>query len=374
MISPLLDNSIISKNKNVAVVFASSISFIYIFSYVYSGYKTPSGIWICLITGSIFLVLRRDIQKKCIHWFLNVFALLCFFSLVEFAIDILTGRRIVVAQVMREVTDGYQIFNETLFNVRRVENDMPRFQSLTEEPGLLGTLCGMLLFLTHGDRRYQKHFYVFLTSLFLSFSLGGYVIAIFYMFFLRIKNIKIMLGTVVVFVCMIIYFGAFFQKLIYERLQSDDVDNRTNETFDRQFYQSLGSGELLLGKGNINYQAAMEGHNAGGKVWIYHYGIIGFFAVFFSYNYIFVLVRRKGRLSYDQIIFLLAFWLSFYQRSDITAPYFLMAFLGVALFDKKVENTRMALLTNNADKYYPQKSKQIDKGKIRLLYKKYARI
>ena len=337
VISFLIDNSIISKNLKNVVVFALCMSLVYLFAYAYSGYKTPGGALVVLISGSIFLALRKDIQQKCILWVINAFAILFLLSLVEYIVDVLTGKRFVVAHVMRPSSNasGFQFFEETLFNVLRTETGMPRFQSLTEEPGLIGTLCAFLLFVTGNDPKYRKQFFVFLTSMVLSFSLGGYVITFFYIVFLRIKSIKNMLFVVAMFICMALFFGAFFNQLIFERLQSNDVDNRTNEQFDRLFRHAFETGELWLGKGDIGYRARVEGKNAGGKVWWYHYGITSFFVVFFCYNYIYVSLCKRRRMSYGQFIFLLAFWVSFYQRSDITEPHYLLPFVGAAILLSK---------------------------------------
>ena len=331
VLSYLIDNSIISNTNNAVVAFATSFSLVYFFAYAYSGYQTPGGFLVVLISGSVFLALRKDIQQKCIHWFLNAFAVLFLLSLVEYVIDILTGRRFVVANVMRPVTKGFQVFEETLFNVIRTDSIFPRFQSLTEEPGVIGTLCGFLLFAINNNPKYRKHFYVFLTSLVLSFSLGGYVIAFIYFVFLKMKSIKAMSGVVALFIFMVLFFGSFFQNLIYERVLSDDVDNRTNETFDRQFYHAFDAGELWLGKGDIDYKGKIEGGNAGAKVWLYKYGFISFLFIFICYSFIFISICRNRKLSYDQIIFLIAFWASFYQRTDISSPHYLLPFVAVAI-------------------------------------------
>lgn len=353
VISFFIDNSIISQNLKNVVVFASCMTFVYLFAYAYSGYNTPGGDYVVLISGSVFFALRKDIQQKCILWVINAYAVLFSLSLVEYMVDVLVDKRFVVANVMRPSSNasGFQFFEETLFNVRRIDTDLPRFQSLTEEPGLIGTLCAFLLFVTGKDLKYRKQFYVFLASMVLSFSLGGYVIAFFYLFFLRMKSIKKMCFVAAIFIFMAFLFGAFFQQLIYERLQSDDVDNRTNEYFDRKFYHAFETGELWMGKGDLGYAASVEGKNAGGKVWWYHYGLVCFFVVFCCYNYIFVSLCNNRRLSYDQFIFLLAFWISFYQRSGITEPHFLLPFVGGAILSMRNGNKSLELISNkNYDK------------------------
>jgi hypothetical protein len=108
-----------------------------------------------------------------------------------------------------------------------------------------------------------------------------------------------------------------------------------SEQFDRLFRHAFETGELWLGKGDIGYRARVEGKNAGGKVWWYHYGITSFFVVFFCYNYIYVSLCKRRRMSYGQFIFLLAFWVSFYQRSDITEPHYLLPFVGAAILLSK---------------------------------------
>ena len=346
VISLFIDNSIISKNLKNVVVFASCMTFVYLFAYLNSGYNTLGGNYVVLISGSVFFALRKDIQQKCILWVINAYAVLFSLSLVEYMVDVLMDRRFVVANVMRPSSNaaGFQFFVETLFNVRRIESGLPRFQSLTEEPGLIGTLCAFLLFITGNDPKYRKQFYVFLASMLLSFSLGGYVIAFFYFLFLGMKSIKNMFFVAAVFICMAFLFEDFFNELIYERSQSEEVLSRTNERFDEQFDNAFETGELWFGKGAIGSGAA--GGNAGLRVWVYNYGIMSFLVVFICYNYIYISLCKKRRLSYGQIIFLLTFWISFYQRSDITEPHFLLPFVGAAILPMRNGNKSLELISN----------------------------
>ena len=53
-----------------------------------------------------------------------------------------------------------------------------RFQSLTEEPGVVGTLCAFILF-TIDRKKYKKEFYIFCLAGILSLSLAFYLLLLF---------------------------------------------------------------------------------------------------------------------------------------------------------------------------------------------------
>lgn len=331
ILTALLDHSVISRNLKRTITFASCWGIIYLFAYLYSNYKTAGGDFVTLITGAMFFSFSRRVQEKCVHWFIIILAFICLLSAVEYVIAILTGIKVVIAHVQRHLVQGTQYFDETLFNVMRTEGSFPRFQSLTEEPGLLGTLCAFMLFVTGRIERYRYPFYIFLASTLLSFSLAGYILASCYLLTLKVKNVKVLVGTIAIGVLIAMYFGDFFQRLIYERLQTDDIDTRTNAFFDMHFYHVLESGGLWLGKGEMDY--TIIGGNAGAKVWIYHYGVLAFGTLFCCYNYLFCSLMRKW--TNFHVIFLLTFWMSFYQRATISEPYSILPFVGIALLDNR---------------------------------------
>lgn len=337
VLAVLLDNSVITKNYKRAVAYTSCWAIIYLFAYLHSGYKVAGGHFITLITGCLFFTFSRKIQRQCIHWFVIVLAFFFLLSAIEYVISILTGAKVVIAHVKRPVTQGFQYFEETLFNVMRTEGSFPRFQSLIEEPGLLGTLSAFMLFVTGRIERYRYPFYVFLVSTLLSFSLAGYILTFCYLLTIKTKNVRLLLGAIVIGVLIALCFGDFFQRLIYDRLQTDDIDKRTNDFFNMNFFHALERGELWLGKGKMDF--SMIGGNAGAKVWIYNYGLLAFGALFCCYNYLFYSLKRKW--SNFQVIFLLTFWISFYQRANISEPYYILSFVGVALLDNRREQIRI---------------------------------
>lgn len=67
-------------------------------------------------------------------------------SLIEYLLYIFTDQGILIAYFIRDNSGREQLFEQHLFNFFII-NSTIRFQSFCEEPGELGTLCYLMLFL-----------------------------------------------------------------------------------------------------------------------------------------------------------------------------------------------------------------------------------
>lgn len=330
-------HGVISSRKKEMRVFGMGWALVYLISIIFNFCFPSLSVIFAIIFGMFFLSLNRDIQKNIIYRFVWLLAVILLLSIIEFLLFQLSRKGFVLGQVTR-VTDARETyFLHLLFNIISTDAFIPRFQSLAEEPGLIGTLCGFLLFFTWKVKSMRFPFYVFLFSGIISFSLAYYVILLFFIiscFKFNIRNV-----TIVFLVSFLLYqvFKENIDLLILSRVDvenSVDIDNRTTDVFDYYFEKAYNNGQLWLGvgAGNLPPQITMgeSGGNAGAKKWIFQLGIIGFFTIFIVYNIIYRLRKKTAMTSYDWI-FLLIFWLSFYQRETILNSYTLLAFLAMPI-------------------------------------------
>lgn len=322
----IINSRMIALNNHFAYIYLIGWGLFFIFQLLSS--KLPSGAYfINLVEVCMILSLRKDILNKIVDLFVQSFSIFLVFSIIEYLIFLTTGYGIVLDYVERV---GYnQQFCQLVFNVFRIENSFPRFCSLVEEPGLLGTFCGFLLVILADKKeiKYKMAWFVFFISGILSFSFAFFIMLFVYNIF-RIKPKPFFISIALLFVSYLM-FQDVFDSLLIDRINNENFEERTHDSFNRIFDRAYDQGSLWLGCGDIPDSVKLEGVGAGAKVFIYQFGILSTVVLFLFYNTLFVKISRK--MDYHGVLFLLIFWLSFYQRQTIDTPYTLIAFIGAAL-------------------------------------------
>jgi len=297
----------------------------------------------CLIYAVFFLKISYELQVCIIKCFVWVLAILLICSIVEFAIYETTGWGVVLGQTTRDTGVKETYFVNLVFNLIGTNYGEARFQSIANEPGRIGTLCGMLLFLAWRVRSLRIPFVVFVISGILSFSLAFCVLlGIFLITHIRVSLKKLLIGIVTIGAIIYVTFDRF-EEMIIERIvingemaDIEDLDNRTTEAFDKYFNIAFEKGQLWLGVGanNLPKEIDIESHggNAGGKKWLFQYGLVALVFLFITLNKVF-LCRRRRKPDIKDYGFLIAYWLSFYQRSDVMSPFSIIAFMAMPIID-----------------------------------------
>lgn len=331
---------VINDNRKEMLVFGFGWTFVFLIS-ILVNFSIPgvSDIF-SLLYGILFLSLSRDLQKPIIRKFVRLLAFILLLGIIEYIFYQFVHIGFIISNVTRTTVVKESYFVHLIFNLVSSTAIIPRFQCLADEPGRLGTLCGFLIFFTWKVKSLRFPFYVILFSGILSFSLAFYVfltVFLFANFRFNIRNIVIMIiASIVLFQLL----KENIEVLILSRVdveETEDLDNRTTDTFDHYYNKAYDNGQLWLGVGanNLPLQIRLgeNGGNAGAKNWIFQYGIIGFFIVFIMYNFLYKM-RRNNRMLFYDYIFLLIFWLSFYQRSSIIDSFTLLAFLAMPVRDE----------------------------------------
>ena len=301
-----------------------------------------------LMYAMFFLRISYELQVRIIKCFVWVLAILLACSVVEFAIYETTGWGIVLGQATRVTTVRETYFTNLVFNLVGTHYIDARFQSIADEPGRIGTVCGMLLFLTWRVRSLRIPFIVFIISGIISFSLAFFILlGVFLITHIRVSLNKLLIGIAIIGTTIYVVYDRF-EEMIIMRVMADeadgdgemadieDIDNRTTAAFDKYFNNAFENGQLWLGVGANNLPKGIElesrGGNAGAKKWIFQYGIVALAFLFFTFNRVF-LRRLRRKPDIKDYGFLIAYWLSFYQRSDVMPPYFIIAFMAIPIID-----------------------------------------
>lgn len=337
------NQGVLSDKRKEMFIFGCGWTIVYSISVFFNSSLPVIGNVFAILYGVLFLNLNREIQKFIINRFVWLLAIVLFFSIIEFLLYQLTHVGFVIGYVTRTTDVRVTYFVHLLFNIILSSSIIPRFQCLAEEAGLIGTLCGFLIFFTWRVKSMRFPFFVFLLSGLLSFSLAYYLfLAVFLLTNLKFnfRNFVIML-----FISIVLFqtLKDSFELLILSRIEdTEGIDNRTTDMFDHYYNKALANGQLWLGVGadNLPRQITMgeSGGNAGAKKWIFQYGIVGFIIVFLVYNTLYRLRKNNRMFIYDWV-FLLVFWLSFYQRETILNSYTLLVFLAMPICNEfQIEN------------------------------------
>ena len=171
--------------------------------------------------------------------------------------------------------------------------DYHRFMSIFIEPGYLGTLLAILIYINNFEFKRKEVLIIFLSFIF-TFSIAGYLmLAVGYVsFVLKNKNHAIRYLFFSLFILTISYNllfqindGKVLNALVISRLEIDNEKglsgyNRTDDEMDNMFIQFLGSKDVLTG---IGERYKHFGSNVGYKPYIIINGLIGLLLLLFSY-------------------------------------------------------------------------------------------
>jgi hypothetical protein len=247
-------------------------------------------------------------------------------SIIEYVLVVFFNIGYVVSHVSRDLAINSYAFDEYLFNLILQPIEVARFQSLLHEPGDIGTFNGILIFGLLNLNGYKFEKIMIVLSGLISMSMAFYILAVIYILlnFSKLK-FKTLILSVLVLVGVYFVFEEQIEKQIVYRITENKVDNRSDDRMIAANLKNLGNCQLLgAGYGSVNKKYGSG--SAGANVFIYDYGWIGFFIIFLCYTATFYNFCNK-KLSVNQFIFLIAFWLSFYQRQNIYEIQIVMAFL-----------------------------------------------
>lgn len=288
-------------------------------------------------------------KRKFLKYITNLFAIVIAVSLI-FYILWFCGISLPSVRIEHVSDSFYPKFTNYYFFI--IQGDLgifTRFQSIFTEPGHLGMLSALLLYVNcYNFRKWQC--WVLLFGLIWSFSLAAYILLITGFIVYKIANsehflLSIMkVGAVMSFVVisLVVFYVSFpdtiFSTLILSRLEISEErgiegNNRNDASFMRYYEKFEKKREYFTGIGIDQYaKLSFSGGNSSYRVFIVQYGIIGITLLFlFGFSAVF---QMHSKVYWG---LLLLYCLSFYQRPyalwEIESFSFL-CFSGKVLTDK----------------------------------------
>lgn len=217
-----------------------------------------------------------------------------------------------------------------------------RFCGLFDEPGVIGTLCIILLYLGYYNLKKWYNLVFFIAGIF-SFSLFFYLLSFGYaLFYLRLNLKWIAFIAVVLIITSILINNEVADSLIYKRIEIKNGNlsgnNRENASFEKWYEKFVGTPEYFLGLGG---GVSSMKYNVGGasyKDLIVDYGIM--FYLFYISGVIFTLLQAQLTLK-RKLLYIAAFMGIIFQRPFICDYIYVFLMFSFVLFYKNIENEKV---------------------------------
>ena len=286
----LICGIIYSKGETIAIKpFFLILCLLYLYTAILNQFSIPK--YIILVLSCVFFLFPRKFIKQSSDVFINIICVVFLCSILLYlSLKIPNVASFIPYNVIDavDVTKDISYRNYILLCTYDTPLDYQRFMCVFEEPGIVGTVAGIILFLLGFNAKDWRSYVVVLAGI-LSFSLAFYIMAIVWM----IIEKKIISLTVVVFFASIIllYFRQlgvdYLDLYLIDRIQFTNEgfsgNNRTSSTFDAFYMNFKSSVDYLWGLGN-NYSKIIDPTGASYKHIIVDSGFI--FLCFYVLNLI----------------------------------------------------------------------------------------
>ena len=318
------------------------------------------------LTLLFFVILMKPEEKiKLISFTTKVYAGIISISIVLYILVVVLGISLPYFITIYDSDIAvYPNYQNYLFLLVPDDNRLfIRFQSVFTEPGHLGMISALLLYVNHYRIKRKSVFIIFL-SVIMSFSLAAYLLLMIGYAIHEVasgkrilKKVVTFLGIVGILVCGGIYIyqnyaDSMVSQLIISRLEYDEEsgiagNNRDSEDFDYYYDNTFFKKKnWILGIGSEEYKNNVAGGSSSYKVFIVQSGIVGLVLLVFFYLSIVYWGRSKLILG----LFLL------YSISFIQRPYALWE-IQLFMFISAAELFR---LTGKLNRSYESENKLLD--------------
>ena len=273
----------------------------------------------------LITMMKYDEKRRLVDTVLTVFSLIILVSIGAYFLY-LFGIPL-KSSIIEHSNTFYPPFTNYYFFVKvNSLSEFMRFSSVFTEPGHLGMISALLLYVNHYNFSDYRNV-VFLIAIILSLSLAAYILLLLGWFLCYILSKKmsialfakivIVLLFVVLLVQVILYYSpsGAFNELIIQRMQYDSElgieGNNRNDQFFMNFYNNfISTKDYFLGIGEEKVGSLFANTaNSSYRVYILQYGVLGFIIlILYFYSYIY---GSCSKLAFG--LFAL-FFVSFLQR------------------------------------------------------------
>ena len=305
-----------------------SIFFILCNLYFFFGGTTYSSFSPIFSLPLLFLIIPKSFQLEIFEKFIKIISVIFALGFITYTLRLFINLPAYEVSALNSLkSDNYSVY---LFDVTLPQTIFPKFFSIFDENGVVGTLCALLI-------SYQKlninsfNKGVILLAGLLSFSLAFYIV----LFINLIYNFN---KRFLIIVPIILILASFIPKdnilyvYIFDRVTINEdgfiEDNRTGKDFDLHYdyFLKKGGNDLFYGKG-IGADKKDEIDKFGSssyKVLVYRHGIFGclLFLLFFIY------LTSKISPTTRGFFFLTIFTILLFQRINLFLYYNIVIYVG----------------------------------------------
>lgn len=306
---------------------------LYIISIVFyiTGDFTFFSLLVTLLLTTIYFVDCSYI-KKIFNAYVLLMSLILIPSIIQFVL-VLCGfdfPYVILDPYIEEKDYVYRAY--TFFTVSDGFTIFPRFMAYFDEPGVLGSICAIILYIRKYDLRNIINIPILISGI-LSFSLYFYIVTFVFIFLYISGTKKIIVSVILVFTLISlsnlendILNEYLFDRIEYDAAEGISGNNRTTGNFDEWFKQYSKSGDALFGYG----RGSKNLYNPGGASYkdrIVEYGFIGFGIYLLMMILMGYSVYRKHFKTF--LLFLFLYLSMLWQRPFIIDFAYMMLFLFI---------------------------------------------
>ena len=273
-----------------------------------------------LMFACCFLALNNDSKFWIYDKFIKILAIILGLGIIEFIASSF-GFVQIIGETVRPNSTNTITYYQTYFNILPYyyTTGAARFQSIAEEPGLVGTLCFFIL-ATIDIQKYKIQTIIFWIAGILTMSLAFYVLIVLWgLTKLRTFSLKYIIIALFVIGLTSYVFKEQINNVIIERINEDysdgSLDNRNSEEVSRIFEKTFENPfTFFFGIGVRTFYSMDTGNSAGIKKMVVQYGVVIILISIVSFCSVYFKIRGK---NWNAIYLLLLFIFSLYQRYDL---------------------------------------------------------
>lgn len=322
--------------------------------------KILFGIFFLQIPVVVFLLGDNEFKINTYKYFVKLFALSLIPGIIIFVFNLLgVDFSHTLIEPLNALKNGYyKCYYGAVVFASNVESYggilFTRLCGMYDEPGVPGTICGIILMIEKLDFKKNHINKILLIGGLLSFSMAFYILLLINM----LVNRKFKFFVFIILVLTVLNFSSFnkqygvFDKILFERIMISDFklsgDNRTSSTLDYAYDHFLSSdlATILMGKGQGYVRDHVDdGGSSSYKILIFERGLI----FFILYLLLIALFYYKNTNSFKNYYILLAIYLSIYQRPDILILAYVVLIVGGTLSNSSEEELAEKLQIQEGD-------------------------
>lgn len=325
--------------KDVFVAIYPVVVYLLMLLNPYEEYKIGHGI-LPLLLGVQFFLLNDDTKARIFYLFYRLFVFLSLISILIWFLYFLfgTGVFLEMPYYSDRPLEKYFVLGPVGIFVIDVPGYIGRLCGVFNEPGGMGTICGLLIALTFSIAQKKDIFLIFVAGCLTQSAAFFCIVCLVLVFYCLKKDIVfgiflIALLINIIFLIPYLNFDNDWLNNLVQRFAFVDGhfvgDNRTTAGFDYFFHNFVNSDAVFFGYGD-GFDAYERG-NSSYKEYIVKYGVVGFcglviYLICISFWYI----RHDVMLG----LYLFLFILSLYQRTYplISLSGYLLLFGGYAFY------------------------------------------